>query len=391
MRKSEFTRRAPGTIVKAVGSNGEYLAFVPDPLPPELVFSSETAMRLGEAALALGELKGVGQMLPNPHLLIGPLLRREAVSSSRIEGTVTNFEQLLYYEVDPTDGEMAEDRQEVANYVRALEYGLGRLKTLPVSLRLMREIHQRLMSGVRGEDKRPGEFRDRQNMIGRFGQNPADARFVPPPVGEMHQALDRLERYIGGRSRYHTLIDLALIHYQFETIHPFLDGNGRLGRLLITLLLCERGCLTQPLLTLSDFFERHRERYVDHMLAVSRTGDWPSWVDFFLKAVADQSRAAVARCNELLALWRAYRDRFQGTGYSSNLLGLIDLLFDKPVLTVGLVGRTLGVTFHTARSNVEKLVDQGVLKEVTGRRRNRVFTAGAVLAVHEKPDAGETE
>ena len=259
MRKTDFTRKAPGSLLKATGSSGDYWAFIPNPLPPTIRFSNEMVSRLADASLALGELKGVGQMLPDPRLLIAPFVRREAVSSSRIEGTVTSFEQLLYYEVDPSDDEMSADRQEVVNYVRALEYGLERLATLPVSLRLMREMHERLMAGVRGEKQKPGEFRDRQNMIGRLGRAPAEARFVPPPVPQMRAALESLEDYIGKRSELPTLIDLALIHYQFETIHPFLDGNGRLGRLLISVLLSERGCITQPLLYLSDYFERYRE------------------------------------------------------------------------------------------------------------------------------------
>ena len=389
MRASDFAEGAPGRLIRVVGTAGEFLAFAPDPLPPGLTFSAESIRRLSEADRALGELKGVGRMLPNPHLLIGPFVRREAVSSSRIEGTVTSFEQLLLFEADPTEGEQATDRREVANYVLALEYGLERLGSLPVSLRLMREVHQRLMSGVRGGDRRPGEFRDRQNMIGRPGQSPAEARFVPPPVPEMRAALDDLERFISRPSDLPVLVDLALIHYQFETIHPFLDGNGRLGRLLIALLLCERGCLPQPLLSLSDFFERHRDAYMDHLLLVSRTGDWMSWIHFFLEGVAVQSRAAIARCQELLDLRDSYRARLQAIRGSAALLRLADLLFERPAITIRQAAAALGVTFKSAGRNVEKLVDEAILSEVTGQSRNRVFLAREIVRILDRPEGAD--
>ena len=243
MRKKDFAEKAPGRLVRQTGVSGEFWAFVPDPLPPPIDLALETIARLSRADLALGELKGIGQMLPNPDLLIVPALRREAVSSSRIEGTVTSLEELFLFEADPADGDKSNDPKEVANYVVALKFGLSRLSNLPISLRLLREVHQQLMNRVGSGDERPGEFRDRQNMIGRPGQSPREARFVPPPAVEMRACLDALERYIGKPSNLPPLIDLALIHYQFETIHPFLDGNGRVGRLLVSLLLCERGYL----------------------------------------------------------------------------------------------------------------------------------------------------
>jgi Fic family protein len=325
-------------------------------------------------------------MLPNPHLLIGPFLRREAVSSSRIEGTVTNLEQLLLFEADPSEGDQSDDRREVSNYVRALRYGLDRLRTLPVSLRLIREVHERLMSGVRGEEKRPGEFRDRQNMIARPGQHPGEARFVPPPVGAMREALDAFERFIAYPSGLPVLVELALIHYQFEAIHPFLDGNGRLGRVIVSLLLCERGCLTQPLLYLSAYFERHKDTYMDHLLGVSRTGDWVAWINFFLEGVAAQSRMAVSRCNELLDLWNSYRVQAQGLSNSSSLLLLIDKLFDTPAMTISQVAEALKLTFRAAYLNIERLEKSGVLVEVTNKPRNRIYMAPKIIEILEKPD-----
>lgn len=336
-------------------------------------------------------LKGAGMAVPTPYPIVGPFVRREAVSSSRIEGTITNFEQLLLFEVDPTNDELKADRQEVSNYVRALEYGLQRLKELPVSLRLLREVHEVLMQGVRGEDKRPGEFREIQNMIGREGQSVAEARFVPPPVPDMREALDGLERYIGYPSGLPILIDCALIHYQFEVIHPFLDGNGRLGRLIIPLLLCERGILPQPLLYLSAYLERHRDRYIDHLLSVSLTGDWSGWINFFLRAVGNQSWAAINRCDELLALWSVLRGRFRATKRSSKALRLIDTLFERPALTVRDAAELLNVSFPAAQAVIDKLVEKVILTEVTGKSRNRVYVAQEIIAVFEKDDPTELD
>jgi Fic family protein len=341
---------------------------------------------LSKADLALGELKGVGQMLPNPDLLIAPFLRREAVSSSRIEGTVTNLEQLLLFEADPSDSKQSNDQREVANYVVALRFGLARLSNLPVSLRLMREVHERLMNGVRGEDKRPGEFRDRQNMIGRHGQSPREARFVPPPVDEMRVCLDALEKHIGKPLNLPPLIDLALIHYQFETIHPFLDGNGRLGRLLISLLLCERRCLPQPLLDLSSYFERNQNTYMDSLLAVSQRGDWAGWINFFLDGVAIQSRSAILRSNKLLQLWNYYKSIVQGITNSSAALQLVDMLFEKPAVTISQVAERLAITFRAAQLNVEKLVTNRLLVEVTGKGRNRIYAAREIIATIQSDD-----
>lgn len=391
MRDSDFVGAFPGRLVRASALSGEYWAFDPVPLPPDLSLTPRMIALLSRADQALGELKGVGRMLPNPDLLIGPFLRREAVASSRIEGTITNFEQLLLFEADPTEDEQAADHREVYNYVAALKLGLELLKELPVSLRLLRRVHERLLTGVRGEDRRPGHFRDRPNMIGAPGQTPAEARFVPPPVAEMRTALNDLERYIAYPSGLPALVDLALIHYQFETIHPFLDGNGRLGRLLISLLLCERGCLTQPLLYLSAYFERHRDAYMDHLLDVSRRGSWLGWIEFFLRGVAIQSGSAVGRCNDLLDLWGRYRTKTHNISNSSALLRLIDILFERPAITIGQAAEALGITFSGAQRNIEKLEQAGILREVTGRSRDRIYIADEIVHIIEKPGDGEAE
>jgi Fic family protein len=386
--ESEFAPDSPGRLVR---QGGDFLAYVPDPLPPQIELGMDSINLLSEATLALGELKGVGQMLPNPHLLIGPFLRREAVSSSRIEGTVTDLRQLLLFEADPSGEQQSDDGREVANYVDSLNYGLKRLSDLPVSLRLIREVHALLMSGVRGEDKMPGEFRRRQNMIARPGQSPRLARFVPPPVAEMQDALHALEKYIAGPSGLPVLIDLALVHYQFETIHPFLDGNGRLGRLLISLLLCERGLLTQPLLYLSSYFEAHRDEYMDLLLEVSRRGQWTAWIDFFLKGVARQSRLAIGRANALVLLREDYRSRVRAFTRSSSAAGLVDLLFAQPAVTTKQSAAKLGLSFRAASLIIAKFVEQNILEEATGKGRNRIYIAPEILRTIQQDEDKERE
>ena len=300
MRPEAFTSEAPGSLIQDPRG---HLAFAPDPLPVTLPLDLETINLLAEAQGALGELRGVGRGLPNPHLLINPFLRQEAVLSSRIEGTTSGLQQLLVFEVDPATDEGLSDVSEVANYVAALELGFALLETMPICLRMIRHVHERLMAGVRGENKRPGEFRQEPVVIGHPGVSAENARFVPPPVMEMTAALNDLERYIGTReSQLPDLIQLALVHYQFETIHPFMDGNGRMGRLLIALQLREQQVLPQPFLYLSAYFERHQDAYRDLMLRVSTHGDWKSWIDFFLAGVHRQSVETLETSHRLLDL-----------------------------------------------------------------------------------------
>lgn len=386
LRQQDFGPEAPGRLVPQSGPSGEYLAYVPHPIPRSVSIGMDTVGLLSRADQALGELNGIGQMLPNPNLLINSFIRREAVSSSRIEGTVTDFEQLVLFEVDQEEGEAFADRQEVANYVVATRFGFDQVEAgQPISLRLIRDIHRHLMQGVRGEDKTPGEFRRRQNMIGRPGQTPANARFVPPPVVEMGPALDDLERAINKPSGLPVLIDLALIHYQFETIHPFLDGNGRVGRLLINLILRDRGSLNRPLLYLSSFLEFHKEEYTDHLLEVSQTGLWTSWLAFFLRGVDAVARTAIDRSRELLAL----RDRYRGRwiqARSVKILGLIDYLFERPAVTISGAARELNSTFKGAQKCIDNLIEDGTLVEATGRLKNRVYLAHEIVKVLARDD-----
>ena len=344
-----------------------------------------TVNLLADAERALGELRGLGRRgLPNPHLLIRPFLRQEAVLSSRIEGTRADLEQLLLFEISPDDEPEQRDVREVANYVAALELGFARLETLPVSLRLIREVHARLMEGVRGQERRPGEFRHVQNLIGAPGDTAATARYAPPPVQEMHDALSRLERFWGDRrDDLPFLIRLALFHYQFEAIHPFMDGNGRVGRLLIALQLQE--ILPQPLLYLSGYFERNRDAYLDRLMAVSRAGSWLPWIDFFLQGIVEQAHEATRRSHELLDLLVVYQDWAAESPRSGNLRGLIALLFEQPVIAATDVSRGLGVTTRGANQLIERLVDRGILVEITGRQRNRRFAAREIIGIVSPP------
>jgi Fic family protein len=378
MDPNQFTAGTPGRLVK--NSEGQW-AFVPNPLPPKLQFDEETLRILSIADQKLGELAGVGKMLPNPQMLIGPFLRHEAVLSSRIEGTLATEEELLLFEMNPSSEVKTPDVREVANYVKALQYGLQRIKTLPISLRLIRELHERLLQRVRGEDRRPGEFRAVQNDIGNRGQPIKDARFVPPPVSELLPALDQFEKFLHTPSGLPLLIELAITHYQFETIHPFVDGNGRIGRLLISLLLCERGPLPKPLIYLSAYFERHRDQYVDLLFGVSRNGGWDEWIKFFLRGVAQQCEDATVTCQKLLELWQQYRNRMQTARASALGLDLIDALFANPVVTITNAAKRLEVTYASAKLIVDRLVEGGILKEATGHQRNRIYIAPEILGI----------
>jgi cell filamentation protein, protein adenylyltransferase len=380
MKRTDFTSEAPGKFAKAPD---DCWAFVPDPLPPPLQLDPETIRELSDAAHALGELAGVGRILPNPHLLITPFVRREAVLSSKLEGTIATASELLLFEAHPVGEPERPDIREVYNYVAALEQGLRRTKQLSASLRLMRELHAALLKGVRGEDQRPGEFRQWQNFIGKRGQNIREARFIPPPVSEMTAALNQLEGFIHAPTQLPFLVWLALIHYQFEAIHPFMDGNGRVGRLLIPILLCEHGQLSQPLLYLSAYFEQKRDAYVDSLLRVSQAGDWLSWIKFFLRGVAEQSRDAVQRSRRLLELREGYRAQMQKRRASALLLQLVDDLFAYPATTIAGAQKRLRITYPSAKLNIEKLAQAGILKR-SDRKYNPPYIAPEIVAIIER-------
>ncbi len=384
MNPRDFHKRSPGRVLR---TPADYWAFVPNPLPPALSWTPELATVLSEADRALGELAGLGRSLPNPHLLIRLLVRREAVLSSRIEGTQASLSDLYAYEAAQLPlFEPPSDVQEVYNYVQALEYGLERLITLPLSLRMIREIHARLMEGVRGEHQTPGEFRRSQNWVGPPGCVLNEATFVTPPLAEMHEALDAFERFIYAPSSLPPLVRLGLIHYQFEVIHPFLDGNGRIGRLLITLLLCAWKLMREPLLYMSAYFEAHRQAYYDLLLVVSREGAWQDWLIFFLRGVAAQARDGVTRSERLQGLREQYRQQVQAERAAARLLQAVDLLFARPVVRVRDVESELGVNFSTAQRYVNRLEEAGLLREITDQVRNRIYCAGEILRILEEPE-----
>jgi len=363
-------------------------AFVPAPLPPKLAYGSPLVAALSEADRALGELAGLGRTLPNPYLLTRPFLRREAVLSSRIEGTRASLVDLFAFEAEPplfSEPERRDDVQEVRNYVRALEYGMARLEDQPLSQRLLREMHAILMEGVRGQQRDPGEFRRVLNWIGPPGARLEEATYVPPPPAEISTALSELELYIHGDTKLPPLLDIALVHYQFEAIHPFLDGNGRIGRLLITLMLIERDLLPDPLLYLSAYFERHRGAYYDHLLAVSQEGVWEEWLLFFLRGVSVEARDASLRAAKLFELHETYRERFQREGARPNLLAAVNHLFANPVTSIRELSDVLGVSVEASRRLVSSLEERGVLEEITGRRRNRLYAAREIVEVLQVP------
>lgn len=372
---------------KVIKTDRDYSAFIPHPLPPEIKYSTELINLLAEANRHLGNLNGVGALLPNPNLLIVPYMRREAVLSSKIEGTQTSLSDLFYFEAARREEQKAEaqktDVLEVVNYVKAMDYGLKRLKELPICLRLMREIHAILMKDVRGRHLTPGEFRRSQNWIGPAGCTLNDTSFVPPPVHEMHEALGELEKFLHKKDDIPGLIQCALIHYQFEAVHPFLDGNGRIGRLLITLLLCEREFLAYPMLYLSAFFEKHRREYYDRLISVSQKGEWEEWINFFLRAIAVQSKDAALNSKAILNLLANYRDRIQEKRTSIYVAKLLDELFKNPYISIPRAATKLNTSFHTAKAAIEKLKKANILVEITDKQRGKIYCAKELLSLLE--------
>ena len=389
MKKSDFKAPETGRLITAPQG---YLAFVPAPLPPKLTYDAGLVRILSRADAALSELSGLGRVLPNPNLLIAPWVRREAVLSSRIEGTRTTLSELL---IDELSGNGASrkpdsDMHEVRNYVVALEYGRKRLAELPLSLRLVREIHERLMRGVRGDRATPGEFRKSQNWIGPAGSTPETASYVPPPVSEMAACLDNWEKFLHERESFPDLIQCALMHEQFEAIHPFLDGNGRLGRLMITLFLIERGRLSQPLLYLSDYIDRNRQDYYDLLQRVRTHGDWSAWLRFFINGVLEISQEAAQRIARLLEMRQRYTDLLDKAGRAGNR-PLIDQLFQNPYITVAAAEKAMGVSNPTARAAIRFLQEKGVLSEITGRGWGRMYVAREILEVIGPAENGKEQ
>lgn len=363
-----------GRAIKTPGPHG-YWAYHPEPLPKSFDLPSSTIMLLSNADRALGRLAGAGRLLPNPHLLIRPYITREALASSRIEGTQASLSDVFDAQARNTS---AGPIREVTNYIQALEHGLSRITSLPVSKRLLCEVHNILMTQVRGQEKRPGEIRSSQNWIGSPDNRPETAVFVPPPPDEMKVSFDLLERYIHEPSQLPPLVVIAMVHYQFETIHPFLDGNGRLGRLLVSFLLVERELLPQPLLYLSAYFERRRVDYYDRLQSVRERGDMTQWLDFFLSGVSEQAAEAVRCAEELADLRETYRARLAGS--RSRAIEVVDLLFQNPFLVSNRVAAQLGVTAQSAMNHLRRLESEGIVQEVFGLPgRSKRWVAQEVL------------
>ncbi|MCK4419575.1 Fic family protein [Candidatus Aerophobetes bacterium] len=352
-----------------------YKTFIPKPLPPDppLSMDEELIDLLSKAARAIGRLDGITEVLPNPDLFIAMYVRKEAVISSQIEGTQSSLIDILEYEITGEKRRFPSDIGEVINYIDAMNYGLERVKSLPLSLRLIREIHSRLLAGVRGQERRPGEFRSSQNWIGAPGCTLKTADFVPPPPQEMITAMGELEKFLYDESPRPTLITCGLVHCQFETIHPFLDGNGRIGRLLITFLLCQRGVLSRSLLYLSHYFKRYRREYYDCLMSVREKGDWEGWVKFFLKGIWEVSKEAVETSRYIISLESEHTRLIQERVRSGQAVNLLELLFRYPIISIPEVKDRLQIAFGTANRLINEFVRLGILKEITARERNRLF------------------
>jgi Fic family protein len=388
MQPSDFTKDSPGRLVSTIGGQ---LAFLPNDLPPPLVWTSDLVGCLSAADRALGRLAGLGQDMSNPHLLIRPFLRREAVLSSQIEGTQASMPDLLLFEINPQVERDMPDVREVSNYVHALEYGLERVKTLPLSLRLMREMHKRLLAGVRGEDNAPGEFRTCQVHIGPRGAGIEQATFVPPPPSELNRLLGALERYLHEPGDLPPVVRLALVHYQFETIHPFRDGNGRIGRLLISLMLCLEKILPMPLLYLSAYFQRTRQEYYEQLRRVSQVGTWNDWITYFARGVASEAMDAVDRAQRLKVMQADYVKKVRKARASALLGQLIEELFNYPMVSIAKVSQLLNVHPSTAQKHIDRLAKAGILRETTGRKRNQLFVAEGIIKAVYEPTFGKTK
>ena len=378
MSPSGLHRRHIGSFVPVAG---DYVAFVPAVLPPSIFWDTNIAVSLSAADRSISRLAGEARHLPNPNLLVAPFIRKEAVLSSRIEGTQTTLGELLAAEAGAAVEQSPADLHEVGNYVVALEYGLRRLDSLPLSLRLVCELHERLMRGVRGDISAPGEFRRSQNWIGRPGSTLEDATYVPPPPAELMDCLAAWERYLHDES-VPPLVHAALIHAQFEAIHPFLDGNGRVGRLLITLLMVQRDVLPSPLLYLSAYFERTRQEYYARLLGITERGEWEEWLAYFLDGVTTQSEDAIERIQRiesLLSGWKLELVRERSRVPERAL----DLFSENPFWTVGALAERLEVAYTTAQRAVNRLEVLGAVSRIGEERRDRVYCAQAILDVLE--------
>lgn len=365
-----------------------YSAFIPAKLPPDppIVIDSEMQKLLSLADLKLGRLDGITQILPNPELFVAMYVKKEAVLSSQIEGTQASLVDVLNTPSSETNDRAYNEVIEVVNYVNAMNWGLQNLSTLPLSLRLIRNIHKILLEDVRGSNKNPGEFRKTQNWIGPQGCTLETATFIPPTVVEMEKAMADLENYMYEDDDVPALIKIALIHAQFESIHPFLDGNGRMGRLLITFWLCQQEILTHPLLYLSYYFKQNRLEYYDRLMAVRTKGDWENWIKFFLRGIASVSDEATESAKKIIGLQSKYSEMLlQNDKSNNNYSVLLNLLFERPIITKKEISETLGISLPTANTIVETFCNLGILYDKTpDKKRYKTFVFGEYLAILQK-------
>jgi Fic family protein len=389
MATQESTRA--GAYQNQLTGEMRYRAFIPKPLPPDppINMDMELVTHMSDADRALARLDAMAEILPNPDLFVAMYVRKESVLSSQIEGTQTSLVDLLEYETERATRNLPADVGEVVNYVRAINYGIDRLKQLPISLRLIRDTHAVLLEGVRGQDRQPGEFRKSQNWIGPPGCRLTQAAFVPPPA-EMQAAMGDLEKFIHDPSHMPALLKIGMVHAQFETIHPFLDGNGRIGRLLITLMLCEQGILSQPLLYLSYYFKQNRQEYYDRLTAIRQKGDWEGWLKFFLRGVYEVSRQATDTARRVISLREEHRalvdSTFRG---AANALRLLDKLYDNPIINVKAAKETLDVTMVSANKMIAQFAEAGLIGQISPGRRNRVFAYRPYLDLFVDPETSD--
>jgi Fic family protein len=376
----DITSSPSGKIV--VSPNGGN-AFVPNPLPPKFDWDFELGKALSSADYLLGKLAGVGSKLPNPHLLIHPFITREAVLSSKIEGTQATIGEVLAHEAGVVISHKKDDIQEVSNYISALNYGIKRLDEIPLSLRLIKELHGILMQGVRGEHANPGEFRRSQNWIGSANSTVQTATYVPPPPNELMDCLGFLEKFLHD-NEVPTLVHAAMCHYQFEAIHPFLDGNGRVGRLLISLLLIERGALPSPLLYLSAFFEAKRQEYYDNLHEITVSGNWRNWLLYFLRGVTIQASDVLSRAERITELVNEWSIAAASSGTKTTAL-VVQRFAANPFLTVQQISDDLAVAYNTVSRSISKIEELKFIKQVKGNKRNKVYCATEILKILEEP------
>lgn len=377
MNCTEYQEASSGRCIR---HQRGYYYFMPEPLPPKIDYDMDLANLMAEANRALSELSGTGRNLKNPYMLVSPYIRREAVSSSKIEGTQSSMSDLFIYEASSRKESRFSDTQEVHNYVSTMVEGVKLLQELPISTRFICNLHKTLLEGVRGEHGTPGELRQSQNWIGPSGCTLNDATYVPPPLEELGNVLGEWEKYVNSASSEQTLMQAAIMHYQFEAIHPFIDGNGRIGRLLVTLFLMQKGLLSHPLLYLSEFFEKHRQDYYRLLLAVSQKGAWEEWCKFFFRGVVQMSEDALDNSIRLLELYEIYCKMLHDAKRVPEITHrLVDELFTAPVISISNLSRKWETGFTSVNAGVVSLEKLGILKEITGRSRGRMYASPEVM------------